>query len=58
VVLAKETAEQVTSAHPARLVFSDGQPGRWIRRLEPQRPVRTVLVVVLDIDSQDLLQRL
>jgi hypothetical protein len=57
VVLAKETAEQVTSAHPACLVLSDdGQPGRWIRRLEPQRPMRTVLVVVLDIDSQDLRQ--
>jgi hypothetical protein len=57
VVLAKETAEQITSAHPACLVLSDdGQPGRWIRRLEPQRPVRTVAVVVLDIDSQDLFQ--
>jgi hypothetical protein len=48
VVLVEQTAEQVTSTHLARLVLTDdGQPGKWIRRLEPQRPVRTVLVVVL-----------
>jgi hypothetical protein len=53
----KETAKQVTPTHPASLIPThDGQPGRSIRRFEPQRPVRTVLVVVLDIDSQNLLQ--
>jgi hypothetical protein len=31
-------------------------PSTSIRRLEPQRAVRTVLVAVLDIDSQDPLQ--
>jgi hypothetical protein len=39
-VIVKETAEQVTSTHPALLILTDdGQPGRWIRRFEPQRPV-------------------
>jgi hypothetical protein len=53
----KETAKQVTPTHPASLIPThDGQPGRSLRRFEPQRPVRTVLVVVLDVDSQDLLQ--
>ena len=34
----------------------DDQFGGWVRRLELQRPVRPVPVVVLDVESQDLLQ--
>jgi hypothetical protein len=50
----KETAEQVTPTHPALLILTDdGHPSTSIRCFEPQRPVRTVLVVVLDVSSQD-----
>jgi hypothetical protein len=53
----KETAEQITSTHPALLLPTNcDHPSKSIRRLEPQRAVRTVLVVVLDTDSQDPLQ--
>jgi hypothetical protein len=53
----KETAEQVTPTHPALLLLTDdGHPSKAIRRFESQDPVRTVLVVVVDIDSQDPLQ--
>ena len=53
----KETAEQVTPTHPALMIFADdGHPNASIRSLEPQRPVRTGLVVMLDVDLQDLLQ--
>jgi hypothetical protein len=52
----QETAEQVTSEHPALLTLTnDGQSGGSVRRLKLERPVRTVPVVVLDIDPQDLL---
>ena len=34
----------------------DGQSGGWVRRLELQRPMRPVPVVVLDVDSENLLQ--
>jgi len=37
-------------------VVYERQSGGWIRRLELQRPVRSVPVVVLDVDSQDLFQ--
>ena len=33
-----------------------GQSGGRVRRLELQRPVRPVPVVVLDVDSEDLLE--
>ena len=36
-------------------LIHDGQYGGRIRRLELQRPVRPVPVVVLDVDSEDLL---
>ena len=34
----------------------DGQSGGRVRRLELQRPVRPVLVVMLDVDAEDLLE--
>jgi hypothetical protein len=50
-------AEQVTSTHPALPILADdGQPGGWIWRCKPERPVGTVAVVMLDIDPKDLLQ--
>jgi hypothetical protein len=53
----QETAEQVTSAHLTSFILTDdGQSGGSVRRLKPERPVRTVPVVVLDADPQDLLQ--
>jgi hypothetical protein len=56
-VFMQEPAEQVTlvgpgPADPATEGWFDG----GIRRLQPERPVRMVDVVVLDIDPQDLLE--
>jgi hypothetical protein len=43
--------------HHARLALTDdGQSGGLVRCLKPERPVWTVLVVVLDVDSKDLLE--
>jgi hypothetical protein len=51
----EETAEQVTSEHRAVLTLTDdGQLGGSVRRLELERPVWTVPVVVLDVDPKDL----
>jgi hypothetical protein len=56
-VLTKEATKEVASAHPGSPVLADqGQTGRWARRFEPKRPVRTMPVVVLEIDPEDLLQ--
>ena len=53
----QETAEQITSAHFTSFILTDdGQSGGSVRCLKPERPVRTVPVVVLDVDPQDLLQ--
>jgi hypothetical protein len=53
----EKTAEQVASAHLAwPTVADDPQIGGWIRRLQPERPVRPMRVVVLGIDPQDLLE--
>jgi hypothetical protein len=53
----QQTAEQVTSAHLTSFnLTDDGPSGGSVRRLKPERPVRTVPVVVLDGDLQDLLQ--
>jgi hypothetical protein len=53
----QETAEQVTSAHLTSFILTDdGQSGGSVRRLKPERPVRPMGVVVLDVDSKDLLQ--
>ena len=37
-------------------LIDDPQSAGWIRRLQLQRPIRPVPVVVLNVDSQDLLQ--
>ena len=43
--------------HSALLILADhGQPGRRVWRLQPQRPVGTVSVVMPDVDAEDLLQ--
>ena len=43
--------------HSALLILADhGQPGRRLWRLLPKRPVRTVSVVMLDVDAEDLLE--
>jgi hypothetical protein len=43
--------------HPGSPVLTDqGQTGGWARRCQPKRPVRTMPVVVLEIDPEDLLQ--
>jgi hypothetical protein len=53
----EETAEQVASEHPPFLTLTDdGQLGGSVRRLELERPVWTVPVVVLDVDPKDLLK--
>jgi hypothetical protein len=53
----QETAKQVTSEHPALLTLpNDGQSSGSVRRLKLERPVGTMPVVVLDVDTKDLLQ--
>jgi hypothetical protein len=57
VVFVEEPAEQVTSTHGASVILAEpDQPDGWIWRLQHQRPVRTVAVVMLDVDPKDLLQ--
>jgi hypothetical protein len=56
-VLVKQATKEVASAHPGSRSLADQvQPGGWIRRFQPERPVGTVAVVVLDIHPEDLLQ--
>jgi hypothetical protein len=56
-VLVEESAEQVASMHPAWLtVADDPQVGGWTRRLQSERPVGTVVVVVGDVDLEHLLK--
>src|SRR6266571_5041251 len=53
----QETAEQVTSAHLTSFILTDdGQSGGSVRRLELERPVGAVPVVVLDVDPKGLLK--
>jgi hypothetical protein len=53
----EETAEPITAANLTSLAIADDvRTGGWIRRLQPKRPVRTMTVVVLDIDPKDLLE--
>jgi hypothetical protein len=56
-MLVDQATEHVSSMNAAfsALVYEQ-QSGGWIRRFELQRLVRSVPVVVLDIDSQDLFQ--
>ena len=52
-----ETTEPVTSVHASRLILADGsQPSLLERRLQPERPVRSMTVVVLGVDPKDLLK--
>jgi len=56
-VFVEQTAEQIASTNLARLILADNrQPSRSVRCLKPERSMRTMPVVVLDIDPQDLLQ--
>ncbi len=56
-VFVEKSAEQVASMHPAWLAVADDfQSSGWVRRFQSERPVRTVPVVVLDVDPQELLQ--
>jgi hypothetical protein len=56
-VLVEESAEQVASTHGAPVILAaDGRPGQRIWWLQPERPVGTVAVVMLDMDPEDLLQ--
>ena len=56
-VLMEEAAEQIASVYSALVILAkDGQLGRRVWRLQQQRPVGTVAVVVLDVDSKDLLE--
>ena len=53
----EETAEPITAANLTSLAIADDvQTGGWIRRLQPKRPVRTMTVVVVDIDPERTLQ--
>jgi hypothetical protein len=56
-VLVQETAKQITSVHstPPILGYAPETGGR-IRRLQPKRSVRAVLVVVLNVDSEHLVR--
>jgi hypothetical protein len=56
-VLVEETAEQIVSVYPAFASLMDRvRAGGWIRRSEPERPMRPMNVVMLDVDAQYLLQ--
>jgi hypothetical protein len=56
-VLVHETTEEIASVNSERLVYAgERQSDDWIRRLQPERPVRPVSVIVLDVDPQHLLE--
>jgi hypothetical protein len=55
-VLVQETAKQVTPVHQLWTILGGGPWTGWIWRLQPQRPVRAMSVVVLHVDPQDLIQ--
>jgi hypothetical protein len=53
----EEAAEQVAPVYIALIILPrDGQLGRRVWRLQQQRPVGTVAVVMLDVDPKDLLE--
>jgi hypothetical protein len=53
----QQTAEQVVSMHLAlELIADHRQPGGRVWRFKSQRSVRTVLVVVPDVDPKDLFE--
>src|SRR5919198_366906 len=61
-VLMQQTAEQIASVqiasvHPARVgLMADTRVGGRMWRSEPERPMRPMHVVVLEVDAQHLLQ--
>jgi hypothetical protein len=56
-VLVDETTEEIASVDSGRLVHaSERRSDGWFRRLQPERPVRPVPVVVLDVGLEDLLE--
>jgi hypothetical protein len=56
-VLVHETTEEIASVNLGRLIHADeGEWDGWIRRLQRERPVRTVGVIVLHVDPQPLLE--
>jgi len=53
----EQATEHVSSMNAALVALvSERQSGGWVRHLELQCPVRPVSVVLLDVDSEDLLQ--
>ncbi len=53
----EQATEQVSSMHVVPAVLADeGRSGAGVRRLKLERPVCSVPVVVLDVDTEDLLQ--
>jgi len=56
-VLMHETTEEIASLDSGRLVHAgERRSDGWFWRLQPERPVRTVGVVVLHVDPQDLFE--
>jgi hypothetical protein len=56
-VLVHETTEEIASVDSVRPIHaSERRPDGRIRRLQPERPVRTVGVVMLHVDAQHLLK--
>jgi hypothetical protein len=54
-VLVYESAEQVTPVYLGGMILAGkGWFDGWIRRLQPERPVWAMGVVVLDVDPKDL----
>src|SRR4030095_16735330 len=52
----EEAAEPFASVYTLVILAQDGQLGRRVWRLQQQRPVGTVAVVMLDVDPKDLLE--
>jgi hypothetical protein len=52
-VLMQQPAEQVTPVHLDWMILGDDPWTGWVWGLKPQRPVRAMPVVVLDIDAED-----
>jgi hypothetical protein len=56
-VLVHESVEQVASVDLGRrIVATEGRFDGWVRRLQPEGPVRAMTVVVVDMDPQHLLE--
>jgi hypothetical protein len=56
-VLVEESTEQVASTHGAWFILAQvSRPAGRVWWLQPERPVGTVGVVMLDVDAEDLLE--